>query len=394
MDNLHSHKFIIFGGDGINALGVVRSLGEMGIKSYVIRLHPTEHIPPIETSKYVLRTWLAKTPEDVLSILLENFSNEAEKPILFFTDELHTEVFDRHYDELKEKFISYNAGRSGALIKLLNKAYQCELAEECGIKVPKYEIVKKGELPQNVPYPIITKTITSNAGRWKRDMIICQTPEDLQEAYKEIVADRLQIEEYIDSTNEVDLKGFSIRGGEQIFFTHLKRWHYKDPAKGHLMYFEPCKDEVFKAQISQLIQKANYSGIFDAEFIQDKKGDLYFLEVNWRTGMYNYNHTLEGVNLPYLWAKSSMDGFIDDQKIQVKKVNYTTLCELSSFGDVLRHPKQIAHWIHEMRKADVLYYYNEKDMYPCFVAWCIFLHRKVRNILRKVFCSNNLSRSR
>lgn len=394
MDNLHSHKFIIFGGDGINALGVVRCLGDMGINSYVIRLHPTEHIPPIETSKYVLRTWLAKTPEDVLSILLENFSNEAEKPILFFTDELHAEVFDRHYDELKDKFISYNAGHSGGLIKLLDKAYQCELAEECGIKVPKYEIVNKGDLPKNVPYPVITKTITSNEGRWKRDMIVCQTPEELQEAYKEIVADRLQIEEYIDSTNEVDLKGFSIRGGEQIFFTHLKRWHYKDPAKGHLMYFEPCKEKVFKAQISQLIQKANYSGIFDAEFIQDKKGDLYFLEVNWRTGMYNYNHTFEGVNLPYLWAKSTINGCINENEIKIKDINYTTLCELTSFGDALRHPKLIANWIQEMRNADVLYYYNKNDKYPCFVAWCKFFQRKVRNILRKVFYSNNLSRSR
>lgn len=384
MDNLLSHKFVIFGGDGINALGVVRSLGEMGINSYVIRLHPSEHTPPVETSKYVLRTWLAKTPEEVLSILLENFSNEKEKPVLFFTDELHTEVFDRHYDELKDKFISYNAGKSGGLIRLLDKAYQCELAGECGIKVPEYEIVKKGELPQNVPFPVITKTLTSNEGRWKRDMVVCQTPEELQEAYREIVADRLQIEEYIDSANEVDLKGFSIRGGEQIFFTHIKKWHYKDPEKGHYMYFEPCKDEELKAQIAQLIRKADYTGIFDAEFIQDKHGNLYFLEVNWRTGMYNYNHTLEGVNLPYLWAKSMINGCINEEEIIVKNINYSTLCELSSFGDVLRHPEQIIKWIREMRNADVLYYFNKKDKYPCFVAWTKFFQRKLRNLLHKV----------
>ena len=384
MDNLHSHKFIIFGGDGINALGIVRSLGEMGIQSNVIRLTRSEHIPPIETSKYVTNVWYAKNPEEVLTILLENFSNEIEKPILFFTDELHTEVYDKHYDQLKEKFISYNAGHSGELIKLLNKAYQCQLAEECGIKVPKYEIVNKGDLPKNVPYPIITKTITSNEGHWKQDMIVCQTPEELQEAYKNIAADRLQIEEYIDSTNEVDLKGFSIAGGEQIFFTHLKRWHYKDSSKGHFMYFEPCMDEEFKARITQLIQKANYSGIFDAEFIQDKQGNLYFLEVNWRTGMYNYNHTYEGINLPYLWAKSTIEGNINTQDIQVKNINYTALCELTSFGDALRHPKKIPNWIREIRTADVLYYYNKKDKYPCFVTWCKFFLRKIRNVLRKV----------
>lgn len=215
-------------------------------------------------------------------------------------------------------------------------------------------------------------------------MIVCQNKEELKEAYKEIEADRLQIEEYIDSTNEVDLKGFSILGGQQIFFTHIKRWHYKDPSKGHFMYFEPCKDEEFKAKIAQLIKRANYSGIFDAEFIQDKQGNLYFLEVNWRTGMYNYNHTYEGVNLPYLWAKSTLEGRIKEDEIHVKDVNYTTLCELTSFGDALRRPKQIPNWIQEIRKADVLYYYNKEDKYPCLVAWCKFFLRKVRNILRKL----------
>ena len=383
MQNIHLHKFIIFGGDGINALGVVRSLGETGIKSYVIRLDPTKHIPPVDTSKYVIQTWLAQTPQEVLSILLSNFSNEKEKPILFFTDELHTEIYDKHYDELKDKFISYNAGQSGELIKLLNKAYQCELAHNCGIKVPQYEIVNKGALPTKVPYPIITKTITSNDGRWKQDMIICQTPAELQEAYKEIVADKLLIEEYIDSTNEVDLKGFSILGGEQIFFTHLKRWNYKDPSKGHLMYFEHCRDDEFKEKICNLIKRANYSGIFDAEFIQDKKGNLYFLEVNWRTGMYNYNHLHEGINLPYLWAKATLDGYIDKNAINVSTKKYTTLSELSSFGDTLRHPSRLLKWIKEMRQADVLYYYNKKDIKPCIVAWWRFIIRKIHNIVKR-----------
>lgn len=382
MADILKHKYVIFGGDGINAIGVVRSLGEAGIKPYVIRLHPTEHIPPVETSKYVVKAWLAKTPQEVLDILMENFSDEKEKPILFFTDELHTEVFDAHYDELKDKFISYNAGRSGGLIQLLSKAYQCELARECGIKVPEFEVVEKGVMPTKLNYPVITKTLTSNEGRWKRDMIICDTPEKLQEAYKEIVADRLLIEEYIDSTNEVDLKGFSISGGEQIYFTHLKRWHFKEPSMGHLMYFEPCKDEELKEKIRQLIRRANYSGIFDAEFIQDKQGNIYFLEVNWRTGMYNYNHTHEGINLPYLWAKSMLDNHIDEQTIQVKQKKYTTLCELTSFGDTLRHPSHFFAWLKEMKRADVLYYYNKHDLRPCVVAWSRFLMRKCRHILQ------------
>ncbi len=382
-NNEQNRKYIIFGGDGINPLGIVRSLGEVGIETDIIRFRESSHFATIETSKYVQKTYYGDTSDELLTILLTNYGNEKLKPVVFFTDEGNEACFDSHYNELKDKFICFNAGVENGINNLLNKEFQCQLAEQCGIIVPIYEVLETGVLPTKVPYPVITKTLTSNDGRCKKDMIICQNEEELKSAYSEIQAEQIMVEEYINGTNEVDLKGFSIRGGEQIYYTSLKKWNYKDTQHKWLMYFEPCHNEELKLKLSKLIRKANYSGIFDAEFMQDTNGDLVFLEVNWRTGMYNYNHTREGVNLPYLWAKSMIDDNIDEKKIIQSKVPYSAMDEISAFADVLRHPKLFIKWTKSVISADVLYYYNKKDIKPCLISWWHFLKRKFHNFFHK-----------
>ena len=375
--NKHDRKYIIFGGDGINPLGIVRSLGEVGIESDIIRFRESAHLATIETSKYVRNAYYGDTNEELLTILLSHYGDEELKPVVFFTDEGNEAFFDAHYNKLKDKFICYNADIENGINNLLSKEVQCQLAAQCGIRVPIYEVLDKSVLPSKVPYPVITKTLTSNDGGWKKDMIICNNEEELKVAYSKIQAKKIMVEEYINGTNEVDLKGFSINGGEQIYFTSLKKWHYKDVQHKWLMYFEPCYNEDLKRKLSSLIRKANYSGIFDAEFMQDINGELFFLEVNWRTGMYNYNHTYEGVNLPFLWAKSMIDNNIDNNSIHQCEESYSAIDEISSFSDVLRHPKLFIKWIKAIRKADILFYYNKQDKKPCIIAWKRFLMRKV-----------------
>lgn len=382
-DIYKDRKYIIFGADGINPLGIVRSLGQEGIKTDIIRDKVSGHFASVNTSKYAGKVFFADSNEDAYKILTENYGNEELKPVLFFTYEGNSNFCDELYDELKDKYIFYNAGKKGALTRLNNKEIQCQLAKECGIRVPRYEIVHKGELPKHVPYPIITKTLTSTESGWKRDMIICQNEQELLQAYTEILADDIMIEEYISAPNEFDLKGFSINGGEQIYFTYQKTWHYKDLSKRGLMYFEPCNNEDIKAKLTAFIRKANYSGIFDAEFMQKENGDLVFLEINWRTGMFNYNHTAAGVNLPYLWAKSTIDGKIDYGSIKPILQSYVAFDEMS-FADVLRHPSTLFQWLKAIKQADMLYYYHPDDKKPCRVAWKHFFERKVLRLITKI----------
>lgn len=383
MEDLKKHKFIVVGGDAVNALGVIWSLGEVGIKSFILGEWEPRYNAALSKSKYVESVDNVQSNDDIYHILMEKFGNEEYKPFVFLTREHREAFFDSHFDELKEKFYFYNAHSQGALLQLLDKTAQCKLAFDCGIRVPQYNVVEKGTLNHGVAYPIITKTISSDIPSWKHDMVVCYNEEDLLKAYQQIEAESVIIETFIEGVCEVDLKGFSINDGEEIFFTHLKTWKKKDDKMGNIMYFEPCQDEQLKQQLTLLIQKAHYNGIFDAEFIQDKRGDIYFLEVNWRTGMYNYNHIVEGVNLPYLWAKSTLEGHIDSTSINVKPIKYVAFDEMSAFSNCLRHPSKLPSWLRQLRTSDILYFRNKKDPKPTRKFWINLLTRKLRHLIKK-----------
>lgn len=381
---LGTHKFIVIGGDAVNALGIVRSLGEIGIKTNIIgEWEPTRHAL-LSHSKFVDSVDVVQNNDEILQILMNKYGNEKNKPFLFFTWEGHESFCDLHYNEISRKFYTFNAGPQGALNHLLSKTYQCELAAECGLQVPQYKIVPTGCIEHGIPYPIITKTISSCIPSWKHDMIVCYNETDLQNAYQKIEADSVIIEQYIEGTCEVDLKGISINGGQEILFTHQKTWNKRDDKIGHIMYFEPCQNSSLLNSLSLLMNRANYNGIFDAEFIQDKDGNLFFLEVNWRTGMYNRNHTLEGINLPYLWAKSTLEGHIDTTSIHVNTLQYVAFDEINGFADCLRNPKLLPAWWYQFRHADILYYHSKQDPRPTRIAWMHMLMRKISNTTRKL----------
>ena len=70
------HKFIVFGRDGINTLGVIRALGEAGIRPYLVLWTRPELS---KYSKYVQECYLSFTLEKGFQYILSKFGEEKEK---------------------------------------------------------------------------------------------------------------------------------------------------------------------------------------------------------------------------------------------------------------------------------------------------------------------------
>ncbi len=384
MDDIFNHKFIICGGDGLNPLGIIRSLGEVGIHPYVISNKSQRTRPIIARSRYIEQVFYAESDNGEIDLLINVFGNEPQKPFVFITDEWHSELLDRRYDEINGRFYFFNAGYEGRLIELTDKSVQCQLASSCGLTVPRYEVVIKGQLPTTLNYPVISKTLSPNEGQWKKDMRICNNKQALITAYTQIEASRLILEEYVEGIHEYDLKGISIDGGREVCFTYAKLWNSKTEPFGTIMHYEPCKDTLLMDMVKAMMRQADYSGIFDIEFIRDKAGNLYFLEVNWRTGMYNFNHTENGFNIPYLWALFSLSEHIDVSVIRPNKDNYTSFDEIAAFSDCLRNPKLFGAWIRALKESDYLFYFDRKDMKPCVAAWLSFFRRKIQLLVHRI----------
>ena len=151
---LKNHKFIVFCEEHYNPLGAIRSLGENGIKPIVVVLKSAFRCASY--SKFIDKCYFIDTIEDGYNLIKEKWGNEADKPFIITCDDRITEFLDVHYDDLKDKFIFYNAGEAGRIAYFMDKYNILQIAKECGLDTLDAWSVKKGEIPEDIVYPVIT----------------------------------------------------------------------------------------------------------------------------------------------------------------------------------------------------------------------------------------------
>lgn len=363
MKSIFEHKCIVFCADHYNPLGICRSLGEKGINPIVVLTDA--HASMIPHCKYVKEIYFVKNEEEGVNFIIENFGNEQNKPFIFTGSDDTTRVLDLHYDELKDKFYFYNGGRQGNITKYQNKEVITEAALACGCNIPKTEVLHRGDLPKSLNYPVITKAIISE-GNWKADMHICKNEQELMEAYRTIKSNPLLVEEFIVKKNELCVDGFSINGGQEVWMPYTSEYiRFSDLSYGNYMWMKPLEDENARTKIQKVLQQANYSGIFEAEFLIDEKGKLYFLEINFRNSTWSYAYTYGGLNLPYQWAVSTLNGNIDFSSSMIRKKPFTAMAEFNDFRSVVKTGEvSIFKWLVQAYKTNCHYYYNKKDSSP------------------------------
>lgn len=365
-NNLNGHKVILLVVDHYNPLGIVRSFGEAGIFPIVILVSKKTVL--LNHCRYVGIIHRVDSHPEGYRLLMEKYGNEIVKPLLLIGDDRGVEELDSHFDELKEKFIFFNAGEQGRLHQLMNKDTIVSMAEEVGFNIPKSEVVNHGELPNTLRYPIITKTIMSIMGGWKDDVFICENEQELKEAYQRIKTPKLILQEFITKKTECCFEGFAVNGGKEVYIPFkLKYLRATKKSYGNYMTVEPLVDEALREKLYKLIRKTRFEGIFDVEFLQGADDQLYFLEVNFRTTTWTMTMTRGGVNAPLLWAKSMLKGHIDESEIHPRQDVFTAMNEPTDFREnVLTRKESFFKWFKEFKTCDCTYYWNKKDWKPFF----------------------------
>lgn len=380
--NIHLHKHIVISGDTGNALGVVRSIAEGGISPILIYLVDNSHLPLLIKSKYLTIVHKAYSYEEAIDVLLSIYGNETALPFVYTCDDTVQSVVDNRYDELIGKFHFFNAGEKGMINKLMNKHEICLVAEQCGCRIPRQEIVDTGVLPKTLRYPVITKTLMSIMGAWKGDVYICQNEKELKEAYTKIQSPKLLLQEYIHKKNELAVQGMSIDGGREVNIPFaISFFRASDESYGHYMYCKPLTDEKLLTQLKSIIKECHYTGCFEVEFLIDKEDKLWFLEVNFRYSFWNYAVTFGGVNYPLTWAQSVLDNHITEPAMEMLPPYFTALSEGGDYGQsVVSGKVSLWNWLKDVHNADMLYLYNPKDKRP---AWSFWWHKIIRKIKKK-----------
>lgn len=359
------HLVIIIALEHYNPLGMIRTFGENGIHPIYIGVKYRTRIA--SASKYVGTFHSVDDIQGAYDCLLNNYGNVAQetgkKPIVIFADDDVMEPFDNNYTELKEKFITFNAGKDGRVVKFMEKEEIMNCAKRHGIPVLDSQVVKVGDIPKNLTYPVVTKAVSPISGAWKGDFHVCENEQQLREMMSTIKAPEIMIQPYVDKKAEITFEGFSYNHGKGMFTGVECKYRYA--IKG---YYSPLHDtympndkELLK-KLNSMLEEVGFEGIWEIEFLVDKNDNLWFLEVNFRNSTWSYASTVAGNPLPILWCEAMLTGKCPEPKpfepflAMVEPIDYSKRVEEGRCT--------LPEWLADFKSAKCTYYYDAQDMAP------------------------------
>lgn len=360
-----------------NSLGLVRSLGKAGFHTHVYLIGYKD--ANLLHSKYCRSYTKCEDVNIALDDIIENYSSIEKIKFIVTGNDKFVSAIDHRYNQLKDKFNTYNCGSEGSLSKLMSKAYQNKLAMQAGLRVPSYAVVnvKEKTIPE-IPFPVITKAINSIGTHWKDIVYLCNSPKELIEAYDKIECEQVIVQQYVEKDNETGFNGISINGGKDVYMPlQLIYKSTKDTTFGNsIMLFEPT-DNILVKKIKDFIRLTGYSGSFSVDLLIGKDSDIYFLEINLRNSGWSYPYTRAGVNLPSLWIESTISGHIDSSKVRIPKLPFTVVDEYLELYDASKKGvKSILSSLWSIVKADALITYDKEDKEP----FCHWVKTKIKKL--------------
>ena len=351
--------------DHYNHLGIVRTLGEAGIKPIVIVVH---NDPPMATiSKYTKKKHVVSSPEEAIKLILSKYAtSKIEKSFILTGDDVSISTIDVHFEELKDYFYFFNAGENGRIRKFMNKDEIYALAEKYGFYVPRTWKVNTGEIPSDIEFPVITKAVNSFGAEWKNIVFICQDEKELKDAFLNIKSEKVLIQKYIRKTDEQSYEGISVNKGKDVFFIMQNNEIYHIPDK-YALYWKNrnVDDKNFISQASEMIEEIGLEGIFEFEFMIGEDGKMYFLEINLRNTVNGWSTTVAGMPSVTLWCEAMLNGKIRDDCYKKIPEGFTTMAECFDY-DVRVKTGMISkkEWKKQYKNADAKLYRGRKDFIP------------------------------
>lgn len=356
--------FIVVGAEHYNPLGMVRSLGENGIRPIVVVYDAKVKIT--SSSKYCGEIYHVRNVAEGYDLILKKWGNMQDKPFILASDDLTVSFYDQRYDEIKDRFYFYNAGRQGRITEVMEKECLCRMAEDCGMAIPKTYRVRNGNIPNGLEYPVLTKAGNSFSDNWKESTHICRDEGQLKKAFAEIRQKDVIIQRYINKKNELCLDGYSWNKGKKVFIGIASNYKYilSDRYSSYMDIFN-FQNEKLQQALERMIALIGFEGIFSVEFLVDQNDALFFLEINFRNSTWSYASTKVGMNLVIGWCRAMLEG---DKHVPIYRdieKGFTAMNELSDFKiRVLGRRVGVGRWIRDLRQCNCKFYSQRNDKKP------------------------------
>lgn len=397
---------IVAGRNYGNILAMVRGFGKAGYDTDILRIYKKKpgrvnllaQMVPDSRSKYVcdFRECIVKNDTSEVAAAILKMADGRRKKLLMPVDDYTACVVDEHFDMLKEHFYipSINE-KAGEISRLMDKHLQKEYARKTDLPLLQSWLIKSEEglyeIPADVKYPCFIKPNVSMKST-KSTMAKCDDRQHLETLLADYASKEdfeMLVEEYADIKQEYSILGISTPETIIAPCVFKATEGGNKERKGVAIKGETVSDKPFEEIISEsckFIRNLGYTGLFDIDIIEDKNGNVYFIELNFRAGASIHVFTEAGVNLPGMLADYYIKGKAVDTDYPEIKPGISFLSEKVLLEEFARSDASISKVRKEIKAADVSFIKDKCDPQPYkdfakyyIVAWMMRLPYKMRD---------------
>lgn len=356
------NKVVVIGGDHHNTLGVIRGLGERGIKSELILVTPSK-MTFVNYSGYLLNSTKLNDDGKIVETLLARFKNEQEKPVIICCSDSSAGIIDENWEKLVPYFFLPGADKQGRISILMSKKRMADLAIEVGLNIPPTIYIEnsKEELDK-ILLPCIIKPLESRKGS-KTEISICKTRDELNAYAEQHDISKDQIQYFIDKDFEYQLIGCSTKN--EIIIPGVSK--ILRPCRGSntsFLHYTQLDDgfcEIEKCK--EFVRRTGYHGLFSLEFLRDKSGNDYFMEINFRNDGNAICVTAAGISLPYIWYLDCIGADYSQESNKEIKPVYV-MPDMAELKLLVTRQISIKDYVSDFKKTNRFMEYDKKDKKP------------------------------
>lgn len=376
--SINNQEIIVFGNDFWNTYGIIRALGEAGLRTVFINVCQGKSF--VKHSRYIKRYWQVKNEDEAYKTLISNYGKGKSRDIVLCSCDELVGLLDANLDSLKDSFITFNCkGQQGEINKLMSKDKMLEVARKVGLTVPQcisvdlfHQSVEDVIEQEKIKYPCLTKAESSLIGT-KENLCKCANKDELKIALEHSIAlgcHKLQIQEYIDKEYEMMITGCADGKGNVIIPGIIKKLtEYPMGFATKAAVEKEVENYIEPQTVKDFILETGFSGVFSMEFLlsEDK---LYFMEINLRNDGNGYATIPGGVNIHKIWV----DSMIGKQMLQAKQRidrDYVYQVEPTALNYHCFEGNGYWSFIKEFLKVDFRLICNLKDPMPGLYRFCL-----------------------
>jgi D-aspartate ligase len=306
-------------GNGLNGLGVVRSLGRHQIPVYVFGQGKERYA---FKSRYTTAV-LLKNKQDksaVVESLLDVSSRLDHKPVLLFTTDFFLKLVSSYYDILSKHFL-IQLPNPEAVQTVANKKKFADFVVKHDFPVPQTytptSISEVAEIADKLEYPVILKP--SESYQWRKlgfKVVHIKNKHTLVENWQALQnsCDDLLIQQVIEGPDTLNYSYCAYRtpkGGEVLSIC-INKIRLVPVHGGVGTFIKVVTDKEVEKLGRRILEELQYVGIGSVSIKKDAKtGKPHIYEVNGRLPQWHTIFQMCGIDLPYIMYRDIIQSPIE-----------------------------------------------------------------------------------